>query len=96
VAGNADVLQTTLDFLKQLQGRSNEFRDFALTSEWVRLLLSALYPVVVSTDSVTPDVELNSRDSALTFEGGDVIIRPIGGGLAPCRRLSRLRQKARP
>ncbi|OAQ67406.1 Beige/BEACH domain-containingprotein [Purpureocillium lilacinum] len=83
VAGNADVLQTTLDFLKQLQGRSNEFRDFALTSEWVRLLLSALYPVVVSTDSVTPDVELNSRDSALTFEGGDVIIRPIGGGLAP-------------
>ncbi|KAJ6446995.1 Beige/BEACH domain-containingprotein [Purpureocillium lavendulum] len=83
VTGNMDVLQTTLGFLKQLQARSPEFRDFALTSDWVRLLLSALYPVVVSTDSVTPDVELNSRDSALTFEGGDVIIRPIGGGLAP-------------
>lgn len=47
------------------------------------MLLSALYPVIVSTDSVTPDVELNSRDSALTFEGSDVIIRPIGGGTAP-------------
>lgn len=44
------------------------------------MLLLALYPVIVGTDAVTPDVELNSRDSALTFDGSDVIIRPIGGG----------------
>ena len=33
--------------------------------------------MVVSTDAVSPETELNSRDSALTFEGDDVIIRPI-------------------
>ena len=32
---------------------------------------------MVSTDAVSPETELNSRDSALTFEGDDVIIRPI-------------------
>jgi len=36
-----------------------------------------LYPVVVNADIVSPETELNSRDSALTFEGEDVIIRPI-------------------
>ncbi|PNY27049.1 Beige protein [Tolypocladium capitatum] len=82
-AGHAGVLQTAIRFLKELHARSPEFRDFASTSEWVRMLLLALYPVIVSADAVTPGIELNSRDSALTFEGSDVIIRPIGGGSAP-------------
>ncbi|KAG5983741.1 hypothetical protein E4U55_007269 [Claviceps digitariae] len=63
---------------RNLQERSPDFRDFALTSDWVRMLLAGVYPCVVSTDAVTPEVELNSRDSALTFEGSDVIIRPMG------------------
>lgn len=83
VANHAGSLKTVIRFLSDLHSRSSEFRDFALTSEWVRLLLSALYPIVVSTDPVTPETELNSRDSALTFEGNDVIIRPIGGTSAP-------------
>ncbi|KAM4063724.1 beige/BEACH domain-containing protein [Hirsutella rhossiliensis] len=82
VASRVGVLGTTVRFLQVLQARSQEFRDFTLGSEWVRMLLLALYPVIVSTDAVTPDVELNSRDSALTFDGSDVIIRPIGGGPA--------------
>jgi hypothetical protein len=48
-----------------------------VSSEYIRLLLAVLFPVVVSTDAVSPETELNSRDSALTFEGDDVIIRPI-------------------
>jgi hypothetical protein len=43
----------------------------------VRLLLAALFPIVVSTDAVNPETELNSRGSALTFEGDDVIIQSI-------------------
>ncbi|CAM1506109.1 Fc.00g057500.m01.CDS01 [Cosmosporella sp. VM-42] len=80
VVSNAGVLHTVIRFLLDLHGRSVEFRDFALTSEWVRLLLAALYPIIVSADAVTPETELNSGDSALTFEGTDVIIRPVGGG----------------
>ncbi|SPJ74951.1 probable beige protein homolog [Fusarium torulosum] len=79
VASYASVLHTVIRFLLDLHERSTEFRDFALNSEWVRLLLSALYPVIVSADAVTPETELNSGDTALTFEGTDVIIRPIGG-----------------
>ncbi|KAH9888748.1 hypothetical protein F4778DRAFT_755179 [Xylariomycetidae sp. FL2044] len=77
-AGNAAVLQAVIRFMADLHARSSDFRDFALSSDYVRLLLSALYPALVNADPVSPETELNSRDSALTFEGGDVIIRPVG------------------
>ncbi|KAL7793709.1 beach domain-containing protein [Trichoderma ceciliae] len=83
VGAHAGFLQNAIQVLRSLLERSAEFRDFALSSEWIRLLLAALYPVIVSADAVTPDVELNSRDSALTFEGSDVIIRPMGGSSVP-------------
>ena len=73
----AIVLDTAIRFLADLHALSQHFRDFAMSSEYVRLLLAALFPIVVSTDAVSPETELNSRDSALTFEGDDVIIRPI-------------------
>ncbi|KAI0101319.1 beige/BEACH domain-containing protein [Nemania sp. FL0031] len=81
-AGNATVLQAVIRFLADLHARSQSFRDFALSSEYVRLLLSALYPAIVSVDAVNPETELNSRDSALTFEGADVILRPLGTSTA--------------
>ncbi|KAJ2992766.1 hypothetical protein NUW58_g2057 [Xylaria curta] len=81
-AGNGMVLQAVTRFLADLHARSSGFRDFALSSDYVRLLLSALYPAIVSVDAVSPDTELNSRDSALTFEGVDVILRPLGTSTA--------------
>lgn len=83
MSSHAVVLQTVVRFLSDLHKRSANFRDFTLSSNYVRLLLSALYPVLVSTDPVSPETELNSRDSALTFEGGDVIIRPLAGSSSP-------------
>lgn len=79
----AFVLQAAVQFLSDLHTQSSDFRDFSLNSEWVRFLLAALYPVIVNVGAVAPDVELNSRDSALTFEGGDVIIRPMGSSTMP-------------
>ncbi|KAF4587193.1 beige/BEACH domain protein [Ophiocordyceps camponoti-floridani] len=92
VSGRAAVLQTSIRFLQELHARSSSFRDFCLSSEWVRTLLLVLYPAMVGTDAVTPEVELNSRDSVLTFEGSDVIIRPISGvqTAAPIVRTSRV------
>ncbi|KAK0628604.1 hypothetical protein B0T17DRAFT_159534 [Bombardia bombarda] len=82
VTSHAVILQTVVRFLADMHSRSVSFRDFALSSDYVRLLLSALYPIIVSTDPVTPETELNSKDSALNFEGGDVIIRPVPGSLS--------------
>ncbi|KXH48996.1 beige/BEACH domain-containing protein [Colletotrichum salicis] len=79
IADHSPMLLTVIRFLADLHSRSSDFKDFALTSEYVRYLLWACYPIIVSTDAVTPDTELNSRDSALTFEGGDVMIRPLAG-----------------
>lgn len=75
--GQAATLQTVIRFFADLHGKSLEFRDFALSSDYVKLLLAVLFPAILSTDIVSAETELNSRDSALTFEGNDVIIRPI-------------------
>ncbi len=48
-----------------------------MTSGYVQELLYLLFPLVVSSDVVSPEIELSSRDSALTFNGGDVVIRPL-------------------
>ncbi|KAG5924727.1 hypothetical protein E4U42_004555 [Claviceps africana] len=82
-AAQEEILLEVIRFLLDLHERSADFRDFALTSDWIQMLLAGVYPCVVSTDAVTPEVELNSRDSALTFEGSDVIIRPMGRAHAP-------------
>ncbi|KAB8296169.1 hypothetical protein EYC80_008954 [Monilinia laxa] len=71
------ILHTIIRFLADLHSKSQDFRDFALSSDYVRLLLAVLFPVVVSSDAVSPETELNSHNSALTFEGDDVIIRPV-------------------
>ena len=83
-------LQSIVRLFEGLYSRSAEFRDFVLVSDWSRLILLALYPVIVSSDPVTADVELNSRDSTLSFDGSDVIIRPIGSSstAAPIVRTS--------
>ncbi|KAK4124883.1 beach-domain-containing protein [Parathielavia appendiculata] len=78
VAANAGVLQIVIRFLADMHTRSANFRDFALSSDYVRHLCVALYPVIVSSDPVTAETELNSKDT-LNFEGGDVIIRPVPG-----------------
>ncbi|TVY58257.1 Beige protein-like [Lachnellula cervina] len=77
IGGQASVLHTVIRFFADLHSKSSDFREFAVSSDYIRLLLAVLFPVIVSADAVNPETELNSRDSALTFEGDDVIIRPI-------------------
>ena len=92
LASRIVVLQTVIRFLTDLHSTSTSFRDFALSSDYLRLLLSGLYPAIVSTDAVTPETELNSQGSVLNFEGGDVIIRPAGGSApAPIVRTTGMR-----
>ncbi|TKA36147.1 hypothetical protein B0A49_13559, partial [Cryomyces minteri] len=75
-ADYGEVLHTVVRFLTDLHATSAIFRDFEISSDYVQELLAVLYPVIVSSDSVSAETELNSRDSTLTFEGQDVVIRP--------------------
>ncbi|KAH6864948.1 hypothetical protein BKA58DRAFT_321630 [Alternaria rosae] len=73
----AVVLNSAIQFLSELHSRSEGFRDFTHSSNYVQELLFVLYPVIVTSDSVSAETELLSRGSALTFEGQDVVIRPL-------------------
>ncbi|KAF2732378.1 beach-domain-containing protein [Polyplosphaeria fusca] len=75
--GYAVVLNSAIQFLTELHSRSDGFREYALTSNYVQELLFVLYPVIVTSDSVSAETELLSRGSALTFEGQDVVIQPL-------------------
>ena len=76
MTNDAEILQTIVRFLTDLHLKWPSFRDFAATSSYIQDLLFVLYPVVVTSDNVSAETELNSRGSALTFEGQDVVIRP--------------------
>ena len=60
-----------------MHSNSQGFRDFTISSSYVQELLFLLFPIIVSSDTVSPETELHSRESSLTFNGNDVIIRPL-------------------
>lgn len=76
-AQNIETFNTIVRFLSDLQHRSAKFRDFAVSSNYVQELLFVLFPVVVGADVVEASVELNARDSMLSFDGTDVIVQPL-------------------
>jgi hypothetical protein len=77
------MLQTVIQFLSHLHSTSPNFREFCVTSNFVQELFGILFPVICSSDHVSAETELNSRDSALTFDGGDVVIGPLISNAAP-------------
>lgn len=71
------LLDTNIQFIAHLHSTCQAFRDFCASQLFMQELFSVLFPVVCSSDHVSAETELNSRDSALTFDGGDVVIRPL-------------------
>ena len=76
-AAHIETLHTVVRFLTDLQERSQSYRDYAVSSTYIQDLLQVLFPVVVGSDVVDAVVELNARDSALTFDGHDVAVQPL-------------------
>ncbi|KAI9731699.1 MAG: hypothetical protein M1834_004488 [Cirrosporium novae-zelandiae] len=73
----ATLLHAISRFLADIHMKSQDFRNFTASSRYVQELLFALFPIVVSSDSLSPELELNSRDRGLSFNGNDVVIRPL-------------------
>ncbi|KAF2139013.1 uncharacterized protein K452DRAFT_255050 [Aplosporella prunicola CBS 121167] len=76
LADYAAVLNSAIQFCADLHMKSAHFRDFEVVSNYAQELLFVLYPVIVTSDSVSAETELHSRGSGLTFEGQDVLINP--------------------
>ena len=92
------LLRTVTRFLADVHTRSPAFRDFTTSTPYVQELLWVLYPIVIGSDIVSPETELHSRDSALTFNGSDVVIRPRSesSGIAPIVRTTLVEPPASP
>lgn len=90
-----DTFNTIVRFLSDLQSRSSKFREFATSSSYVQYLLTVLFPVAVGADALDASVELNARDSTLTFDGTDIPLHPFSSNIPTMRALNES-DKARP
>ncbi|EFR00996.1 WD repeat and FYVE domain-containing protein 3 [Nannizzia gypsea CBS 118893] len=79
VSSDQDILKAVVDFLARIHEKSQNFRDFTVTSNYVEELLRALYPVVVGSDIVNAGFELESNSEGLRFGGDMVTIQPLQG-----------------
>lgn len=70
------TLKTVVQFLSEIYDRSTAFRDFAATSRYVQEILFVLYPVLVGSDRLSAETELQSDKDALSFGGEEVKMRP--------------------
>ncbi|KAM5487377.1 Beige protein-like 1 [Microsporum audouinii] len=79
VPSNTELLKSVVGFFAYIYGKSQNFRDFAMTSNYVDELLRALYPVVVGSDIVNAGFELESNSDGLRFGGETVPVQPLQG-----------------
>lgn len=73
----ATTIQSAIRLFADLHTNSQSFKDFAVNATYVQELLFLLFPLTASSDVVSPETELSSKNSVLTFEGQDVFIRSV-------------------
>lgn len=79
------LLAAAIELLAVVHAKSEDFREFAVQSNYVQGLLRVLFPVVVGSDIVNADVELNSHDGRLRLDDLNFAIRPKSAGAAELR-----------
>ncbi|KAK3719916.1 Beige protein-like 1 [Vermiconidia calcicola] len=77
----ADVMKTVIQFLHELYNRSVGFKDFAANSRYLQEILFVLYPVLVGSDRLSAETELQSEKDSLSFKGEEVKIRSHSNSL---------------
>jgi len=75
------LLRTMIQFLSELHTRSVTFREFAGGSRYVQELLFVLYPVLVGSDRLSAETELQAEKDSLSFKGEEVSIRAHSNSL---------------
>ncbi|OTA37588.1 hypothetical protein BTJ68_04472 [Hortaea werneckii EXF-2000] len=80
-SAGADLLKNVIQFLNEAYARSAAFRDFATNSRYVQELLFVLYPVLVGSDRLSAETELQAEKDTLSFKGEEVTMRPHSNSL---------------
>ncbi|KAJ8098609.1 hypothetical protein POJ06DRAFT_257502 [Lipomyces tetrasporus] len=69
-------LQVLTQFFSEMHATCLAFQEFCTKPAFLQEILGILFPAICNSESVSPEIELQSRDSALTFDGGDIVVRP--------------------
>ncbi|KAL8948281.1 MAG: hypothetical protein Q9222_005516, partial [Ikaeria aurantiellina] len=77
VSRSTELLLTVIRFFADMHQRSSRFRDFAVTSKYVKELLFTLYPIVINLAAADPDAELHLRELPASSGKNDVLVRPL-------------------
>ncbi|TKX23413.1 beige/BEACH domain-containing protein [Elsinoe australis] len=70
------LVTSVIEFFIQLQATNASFRDFTISSQYLRELLRLLYPLIASTELLRPSAELGSVNLPATGKPRDVVLRP--------------------
>ncbi|KAJ5947666.1 hypothetical protein N7466_000681 [Penicillium verhagenii] len=75
-AQNTSLLSSVIEFLTEASTISRNFQEFTFQSTYVQEVLDVLFPVIVSSDSISPSTELNTRYGGLSFDDSNLVMRP--------------------
>ncbi|TKA62829.1 hypothetical protein B0A55_11399 [Friedmanniomyces simplex] len=75
------LLKAIIQFLNELYSRSPAFQDFAVSTRYVQDILFVLYPVLVGSDRLSAETELQADKDTLSFKGEEVKMRPHSNSL---------------
>ncbi|KAK0781207.1 Beige protein-like 1 [Friedmanniomyces endolithicus] len=78
---DAALLKAIIQFLNELYTRSPAFQDFAVSTRYIQDLLFVLYPVLVGSDRLSAETELQADRDTLSFRGQEVKMRPHSSSL---------------
>lgn len=73
------LLKNVIQFLGEVYNRSPIFREFAANSRYIQEILFVLFPLLVGSDRLSAQTELQSE--ALSFKGEEVKMRPHSNSL---------------
>lgn len=71
---DSTILKNVIQFLGELYNRSPAFHEFASNSRYLQEILFVLFPLLVGSDRLAAETELQSE--ALSFKGEEVTMRP--------------------
>ncbi|KAJ5586270.1 hypothetical protein N7450_006057 [Penicillium hetheringtonii] len=70
------ILSSVIKFFAEARSVSRNFQDFTSQPSYLQELLSILYPTVVGTDPISPNIEMSSRHGGISFDDSNLVLRP--------------------
>ncbi|KAK9453508.1 hypothetical protein V1511DRAFT_504930 [Dipodascopsis uninucleata] len=89
-------LQVLTQFFSDMHASCPAFQDFCATPIFIQEILGILFPATCNTESVSPEIELQYRESGLTFDADDIVVRPASRTGNPAQIMKSVKPQGAP